>query len=401
MCGAHATDSLLHSLASARRRRILEILRAKEGPVSEAELAVLIARGPSQDRSDEGSDRIRTELHHVHLPKLARSGLIEWDRDRRVVSGCKGRQPGERLLEILRRIEPTGDGGGARFGEWLACPTCGGKAGVRIGAYTGEMTLTCRHCEHSERFSAECLAGETLAHERSQRERELEASNEQLEQFAYAASHDLQEPLRMVSSYLQLIDRRYGDALDEDGREFLAFAVDGAERMRLMIDGLLAYSRVERQGYPFEPVDLESVVTDVRKNLELRIEETRTEVSVAELPRVEGDEAQLRRLFQNLLQNAIAYSDDSPSTVYVSAERAGPKWVIAVRDEGVGIDPADQDRIFELFQRLHSYHEKPGTGLGLAICQRIVERHGGEIWVESEPGTGSTFSFTLPALPAE
>ncbi|WP_436344770.1 PAS domain-containing protein [Natronorubrum sp. FCH18a] len=244
--------------------------------------------------------------------------------------------------------------------------------------------------------------------ERREYERKLEESNERLEQFAYAASHDLQEPLRMVTSYLQLIEQRYDETLDEDGREFLAFAVDGAERMRDMIDGLLEYSRVETRGDPFEPVDLESVLDDVRNDLQIQIEESGAEITAEPLPRVAGDPSQLRQVVQNLLDNAIEYSGDEPPRVHVTAEPRGREWEISVeprgreweisvRDEGIGIDPDDADRIFEVFQRLHSQEEHAGTGIGLALCRRIVERHGGEITVDSEPGEGTTFSVTLPA----
>ncbi len=240
--------------------------------------------------------------------------------------------------------------------------------------------------------------------ERKQRERKLEElvdkleeSNERLEQFAYAASHDLQEPLRMVSSYLQLIERRYEGELDEDGREFLEFAVDGADRMREMIDGLLKYSRVDTRGDPFEPVELDDVLADVRENLQMKIEESDAEIEADPLPRVEGDEGQLRQVFQNLLSNAIEYSGDSPPRVHVTAERDGSRWTVSVIDEGIGIDPDDADRVFEVFQSLQPPDDHGGTGIGLALCERIVQRHGGRIWVESEPGEGATFSFTLPA----
>ncbi|WP_254863258.1 PAS domain S-box protein [Halovivax gelatinilyticus] len=231
--------------------------------------------------------------------------------------------------------------------------------------------------------------------ERKQFERRLEASNERLEQFAYAASHDLQEPLRMVTSYLQLVERRYASELDEDGAEFIDFAVDGAQRMRDMIEGLLAYSRVERRGDPFEPIDLEVVIEDVRRDLEMKIEETGTTLTVESLPRVEGDPGQLRQLFQNLLSNAIEYSDEPPR-VEISAVHNGSEVTVSVADEGIGIDPDDRERVFEVFQSLHARDGRAGTGIGLALCKRIVERHGGDIWVESEPGEGSTFSVTLP-----
>ncbi|MDS0474048.1 PAS domain S-box protein [Natrinema sp. 1APR25-10V2] len=234
--------------------------------------------------------------------------------------------------------------------------------------------------------------------ERKKYEQKLKESNERLEQFAYIASHDLQEPLRMITSYLQLLEQRYSDALDEDGEEFLEFAVDGAERMREMIDALLEYSRVETQGDPFEPVDLDAVLEDVRRDLRLRLDETDAILSSESLPRVEGDPDQLRQVFQNLLSNALAYSGDEPPRVHIGAERRGSEWVISVEDEGIGIDSDAHERVFEVFQRLHSHEEHDGTGIGLALCKRIVERHGGEIWVDSEHGEGATFRFTLPAV---
>ena len=232
--------------------------------------------------------------------------------------------------------------------------------------------------------------------QRKEYERKLEESNERLEQFAYAASHDLQEPLRMISSYLQLLERRYTDDLDDDGREFIEFAVDGADRMREMIEGLLEYSRVDTRGDPFEPVDLDDVLAAVRRDLQVKIEESDADITAEALPRVEGDASQLRQVFQNLLDNAIEYSDDPPR-VHVGAERDGDQWLISVSDAGFGIDPDDADRVFEVFQRLHTQEEHSGTGIGLALVERIVERHDGEIWVESEPGEGATFTFTLPA----
>ncbi|QCS43565.1 ATP-binding protein [Natrinema versiforme] len=228
---------------------------------------------------------------------------------------------------------------------------------------------------------------------------DLEESNRRLEQFAYAASHDLQEPLRMVSSYLTLVERRYGDELDADGEEFIEFAVDGAIRMQEMIDGLLRYSRVDTQGDPFRTVDVDAVVADVLADLEVRIDETDAEIAVESLPRVDGDPGQLRQLFQNLLDNAITYSGDGTPRISVFAEKDETRWMVSVRDRGIGIEPGDTDRIFQVFDRLHSHEEYDGTGIGLALCQRIVERHDGEITVESEPGEGTTFSVALPTAP--
>jgi light-regulated signal transduction histidine kinase (bacteriophytochrome) len=167
--------------------------------------------------------------------------------------------------------------------------------------------------------------------------------------------------------------------------------------MREMIDGLLEYSRVETRGDPFEPVDLDTVVESVRADLQVKIVESDAEITTATLPTVEGDREQLRQVFQNLLENAVEYSGDEPPVVHVDARRDGDEWVVSVADEGIGIAPEDADRVFEVFQRLHSREQYAGTGIGLALCERIVERHDGEIWVESEPGEGSTFYVTLPA----
>ncbi|AGB32421.1 PAS sensor protein [Natrinema pellirubrum DSM 15624] len=233
--------------------------------------------------------------------------------------------------------------------------------------------------------------------ERTEYQRKLEESNERLEQFAYAASHDLQEPLRMISSYLRLLEGRYADDLDADGQEFIDYAVDGAERLSEMINGLLEYSRIETRGDPLEPLSLADVVADVLEDLQFRIEEEDATVTVEPLPVVRGDAGQLRQVFQNLLTNALEYSGDEPPEIHVSAERTGDRWAISVRDEGIGIDPEHQDRIFRVFQRLHSHEDHPGTGIGLALCHRIIERHGGQITVDSEPGEGATFTVTLPA----
>ncbi|MCU4925215.1 PAS domain S-box protein [Halobacteria archaeon AArc-dxtr1] len=237
--------------------------------------------------------------------------------------------------------------------------------------------------------------------ERKQFEQRLGESNKRLEQFAYAASHDLQEPLRMVSSYLQLIEDRYMDELDDDGAEFLEFAINGADRMRDMIEGLLEYSRVETRGDPFEPVDLDAVLADVRTDLQVVIDENGAEITAESLPRVEGDPGQLRQLFQNLLSNATEYSGDEPPQVDISAVQNGSEVRVSVTDKGIGIDPDDRGRIFEIFESLHAQDEHSGTGIGLALCKRIVERHGGDIWVDSEPGAGATFSFTLPAASSQ
>jgi len=224
--------------------------------------------------------------------------------------------------------------------------------------------------------------------------RELERSNEDLEQFAYAASHDLQEPLRVVASYLQLLSKRYQGQLDEEADEFIGFAVDGARRMRTMIKALLDFSRVGTHGKNFKPTDLEGVFDAAVANLAASIAESNAEVSRGPLPTLDGDQNQLLQLFQNLIGNAIKFRGEAPPKIRVAAERDGEGWRVSVADNGIGIDAAYVDRIFGIFQRLHTHDEYPGTGVGLAICKKIVERHGGDITVTSQ-GAGTTFHFTL------
>lgn len=236
-------------------------------------------------------------------------------------------------------------------------------------------------------------------HELEESVAELGRSNAELQQFAYVASHDLQEPLRMVGSYTQLLAKRYKGKLDADADEFIAYAVDGANRMQRLIQDLLAYSRVSTKGRQFAPISADTALNYALDNLRNAVKESGAVVTRDPLPTVTADELQLALLFQNLISNAIKFSGGRPPRVHVSAERSGDAWRFAVRDHGIGLDPQYADRIFVIFQRLHTKDEYPGTGIGLAICKKIVERHGGHIWVESEPGNGATFFFLIPDAP--
>ncbi|MBN1312243.1 MAG: substrate-binding domain-containing protein [Anaerolineae bacterium] len=226
---------------------------------------------------------------------------------------------------------------------------------------------------------------------------QLAEANAQLEQFAYIASHDLQEPLRMVTNYLQLLEKRYRDRLDDDAKEFINYAVDGAARMKQLINDLLAYSRVTTQRHPLEPADCEQLLDQALSNLEVAVKENDALVTHDPLPTVMADSTQLVGVFQNLIGNAIKFHADRQPQVHVSARRKDSEWVFFVKDNGIGIASEYTERIFVIFSRLHTMAEYPGTGIGLAICKKVVERHGGHIWVESHPGKGSTFFFTLPA----
>jgi PAS domain S-box-containing protein len=263
----------------------------------------------------------------------------------------------------------------------------------RVLERTGELQQSNRQLasEVAERQRAEAVL--------AQRSQELARSNAELEQLASVASHDLQEPLRMVASYMQLLEQQYTDRLDANAHEFIGFAVDGAKRMQALIEDLLAYSRVGSQAKPLQPTDCAAVVQTVLRSLRMAIEESGAEIQCGALPVVMGDAAQLTQLFQNLIANAIKFRGNQSPQIQLHAEpedAEGAFWRFAVQDNGIGIAPEYFDRIFVMFQRLHNRSAHPGTGIGLAICKKIVERHGGRIWVEPAPQQGAVFQFTLP-----
>lgn len=224
--------------------------------------------------------------------------------------------------------------------------------------------------------------------------KELSRSNTELEQFAYIASHDLQEPLRTITSYLELLEKRYNDKLDKDATDFIHFAVDGSTRMRILIQSLLEYSRVNRIK-PFGWIDTNELLADVLENLSTSVKENNAVIKIDKLPKIYGDYVLINQLFQNLIENAIKFKRADPPEITVSCVQKNNEYLFSVKDNGIGIKKEHFSRLFIVFQRLHTQQEYPGVGIGLAICKKIVEKHGGKIWIESEINEGSTFYFTI------
>ena len=264
-------------------------------------------------------------------------------------------------------------------------------AGLGLAAGLGATGVTL--------LQREVAAREATEAELRTRQAELARSNQELEQFAHIASHDLQEPLRMISSYTQLLGRRYAGKLDADADTYIGYAVDGTKRMQVLINDLLNYSRVTSSVAPLEAVDLEVALDETLKDLEIRIEDCQATVTHDALPTIKADVVQVRQLLLNLVANGMKFQPpERLPAVHISVVREGRDWHFGVRDNGIGIDAQYFKNLFQIFKRLHNTREYPGTGIGLAVCKKIVERHGGRIWVDSVLGQGSTFQFTLPAM---
>ncbi len=270
------------------------------------------------------------------------------------------------------------------------------RSGELLGMISTHYRTTCIPDERDLRL-IDLLARQTadiIMHNKA--EEEIRRSNNELQQFAYVASHDLQEPLRMVSAYLGLLEKKYGDKLDGDAKQYMDFAIEGGVRARDLIRDLLEYSRVNSQGKEFDITDMNNVIRKVLENLSVRIADENAIVIFNPLPKIVADEVQMTQLMQNLIGNAIKFHGDDSPKVNISYQGKGNEWLFSVRDNGIGIDDAYKDNVFVLFRRLHSQEEYDGTGIGLAIAKKIVEKHGGRIWFDSELGKGTTFFFTMP-----
>ena len=377
--------------------------------------AAWLRRGTSDRGRERRSGGAAAALQRSILDSL-QDGVVVYDADDRIVfhnpaaSEILGVSR-EALSSGVRTWDPL-DGEGrpiasderpvaitARTGE--AC--VGADIGLRTATGDVRWTTVSTRALHEEpaangRYAV--VAAFTDITERRLAQQALERTNAELAQFAYVASHDLSEPLRMVSSYLQLLRRRYHGQIDEDADEFIDFAVEGANRMRALIEDLLAYSRAGRGAEP-RPVDLGHVMADVLSSLAAAVADARAQITVGPMPMVLGDRLSLAQLLQNLVANALKFRSGPSACVWIAAEREhDAMWRITVTDDGIGIDPRHRDRVFKMFQRLHDREAFEGTGIGLAICRKIVDRQGGEIWVDDREGGGSVFSFTIPAVPA-
>src|SRR5215218_6633934 len=372
-------------------------------------------KGPRNRARERRGGGAAAALQRSILDSL-QDGVVVYDEDDRIVFfnpaateilGVSreqlgtGRRTWEPLDDDGRLLDPAERPAAitARTGE----PCVGVDIGLRTP--TGDVrwtTVSTRalHAEPADNGRYAVVVAFTDITERREAQRALERTNAELAQFAYVASHDLSEPLRMVSSYLQLLRRRYHGQIDEDADEFIDFAVEGANRMRALIEDLLAYSRAGRGADP-RPIDLGFVVADVLSSLAAAVADARAQISVGPMPTVLGDRLSLAQVLQNLIANALKFRSGPSACVWVSAERVHDgMWRISVADDGIGIDPRHRERVFKMFQRLHDREAFEGTWIGLAICRKIIERQGGEIGVDGREGGGSVFSFTIPAVPA-
>jgi two-component system, sensor histidine kinase and response regulator len=367
------------------------------GPLEAHGYAVLVARSGL-----EAIQRAELAQPDLILLDVVMPGLDGFETCRRLKERADTRDIPVVFMTALSAPDDKVEGFRVGAVDYVTKPLNAEEVIARVGTHLTLDALRRQLADQNRYLRAEVQAREQAQAELQHVNAELEQlatalrrSNADLEQLAYVASHDMQEPLRMVASYLQLISRRYGDRLDADGHEFIGYAVDGAKRMQAMINDLLVLSRVSTKARPFAPTDCSRILATVRMQLQVAMAESGATITEDPLPTVNGDATQLLQLFQNLVANAIKFRGEPPPQVHVSAQATEEGWCFSVRDNGIGIAPEYFERIFLLFQRLHGRNEYPGTGIGLALCKRIVDRHGGRIWVESAAGKGSTFRFTL------
>jgi PAS domain S-box-containing protein len=413
-------DDLFRQVQREGERHVLAI-EGLEAWILGATLVALFAMGlfvfrPMAARIQSEMARLQeAESFTRAIVQTAAEGIFTVDEEGRIASfnpaaermfGLSAAQArGRRLGELVQRASAEARGGGGERGLEPFAPGFDGDAlGRRSDGASFPLHLSLAEMDLGGRRMFAAVARDASELKRAEEKltikaQELARSNAELEQFAYVASHDLQEPLRMISSYTQLLSRRYGAILDERGREFVDTIVDGSVRMQHQIQDLLALSRVGTRGGEFVETDCAAALEEALESLQLATEESGARVTWGDLPAVVADRTQLVQLFQNLVGNAIKFHGDDPPQVRVEARRSGDVWEIEVRDNGIGIDPLHHERIFALFQRLHGRSHYPGTGMGLTICKRIVERHGGTIRVESQLGRGAGFLFTLPVRP--
>ncbi|MDH3298798.1 MAG: PAS domain S-box protein [Gemmatimonadota bacterium] len=364
-------------------------------------LLYAIARDVTESRKARDRFRIALEASPTAILMIGAEGTITLiNRAAEKLFGYRSEELRGKKLEVLvperyrgvhpaLRAEFAGNPGSREMGagrDLTALRKDGSEVPVEIGLSPMET--------EDETFVLAAVRDRTA---RLRAAAELKRSNQELEHFARVASHDLQEPLRMVAGYTQLLATRYGGQLDETAREYMRYAVDGTARMQELIQGLLTYSRVQLEAGEPESVDLEEVVEWARANLQTAITESGATLTVGRLPTVDGERLQFGQLFQNLIGNALKFRGEKPPHIEISATRQDGEWLFAVSDNGIGIAEEFREHVFEMFNRLHTVDEYEGTGIGLSVCRRIVERHEGRMWLESVPGEGTTFYFTLPA----
>jgi len=341
---------------------------------------------------DEGIERAEYVQPDLILLDVMMPGVDGFEICRRLKANERTRAIPVIFMTALADTTDKLAGFAAGAVDYVTKPLDGAEVLARVESHLALYTLRRQLAAQNAQLQQEIAV-------RAETQAALQRSNTEFEQLAYVASHDMQEPLRKIASYLQLLSQRYHGQLDADADEFIGYAVDGAKRMQALINDLLAFSRVGTKARPFAPTDCTAIVRTSLADLQFAIEESGARIEVGNLPMVMGDATQLAQLFRNLLSNAIKFHRDEPPVVRVAAAPSGSCWRFTVSDNGIGIAAEYFERIFVIFQRLHGRGQYAGTGIGLAICKKIVERHGGQIELRSIEGEGSTFAFTLPAVP--